>query len=107
MEAPPPENPPKPEYVPQTGAATALFRKAQSAMQAGQYKTAEMHLERALRIEPRNPHYWYAMAQVKFKQAEYSQTVQFCLKAKSLAASLPQLIERSRELMKQARQAMQ
>ena len=62
-----------------------------------------MLLERALRIEPRNPHYWHGLAQVKYHQGKYRETVQFCLKVESLAAKQPQLIARNKELLRQAR----
>jgi cytochrome c-type biogenesis protein CcmH/NrfG len=61
-------------------------------------------LERALRIEPQNPHYWYTMALVKYRQGKYQETVQFCLKAGSLAGQQPQLTSRNQELLKQARE---
>jgi uncharacterized protein HemY len=64
-----------------------------------------MLLERALRIEPRNPHYWYTLGMAKYRQKQYPQAVQFCLKAESLAASQPGLLARSRELLNQAKKA--
>lgn len=110
--APPPTTPapspvPKPtpaaKYEPATGQATALFSKADEALSAGQYPNAEMLLERALRIEPQNAHYWYTLAKVKYQQQQYPQTVQFCLKADSLAASQPQLAVLNRELLEKAK----
>lgn len=98
--------PPPVEYKPVTGPAAALYLEAEKALQAGRYDAAEMLLERALRIEPQNPHYWYTMAQVKYRQGRYQETVQFCLKAESLAGKKSPLAPRNRELLEQARRAM-
>ena len=102
--APPP---PPADYKPVTGPANALFIDAETALQAGHPAESEILLERALRIEPRNPHYWHTMAQVKYLQGQYRETVQFCLKAESLAGRQPQLMARNKELLQMAKQAMQ
>jgi tetratricopeptide (TPR) repeat protein len=99
--------PPPSEYKPVTGPAAALFTDAESALQSGRLAEAEMLLERALRIEPRNPYYWHTMAQVKYRQGQYRETVQFCLKASSLAGKESQLVARNKELLGQAKKAMQ
>lgn len=104
----PPEPPPSPQaiYSPQTGPATAIYTDAYKALQAAQYTKSEMLMERALRIEPRNPHYWYTMALVKFRQGLYAQTIQFCLKAGSLAGSQYLLTDLNKKLMEQAQSEM-
>ena len=76
-------------------------------MQAGRLADSEILLERALRIEPRNPYYWHSLAEVKYRKGQYRETVQLCLKADSLAARYPQLVARNKELMAQAKKAMQ
>jgi hypothetical protein len=103
----PPDSPPPVEYKPVTGPATSLFIEAEKALQAGRLAESEILLERALRVEARNPHYWHAMAQVKYRQGQYRETVQFCLKAESLAGKQPQLMARNKELLQQAKQAIQ
>jgi len=100
------ESPRQEEYRPVTGRGGTLFQQAQAAQQAGRYAEAEMLLERALRIEPQNPHYWYAMAAAKFDQGQFPQTIQLCLKAESLAGSQPQIAARSRTLLQKAQAAM-
>lgn len=97
---------PQEEYRPVTGKGNALFLKAQAAQQTGKYAEAEMLLERALRIEPQNPHYWYAMAVSKYGQAQYPQTIQLCLKAESLAGNQQQILGKSRSLLRKAQAAM-
>lgn len=97
--------PPPVEYKAITGKATGIYNEAEEALRAGRYSTAEMLLERALRIEPQNPHYWYTLGMAKYRQGKYPQAIQFCLKAESLAASQPGLLARNRELLTQAKKA--
>jgi predicted Zn-dependent protease len=99
--------PPPSEYQPVTGPAAALYKEADRALQSGRLAESEMLLERALRIEPRNPYYWHSMAQVKYRQKKYHEAVQFCLKADSLAGKQPQLLARNKELLQQAKKAVQ
>jgi len=60
-----------------------------------------MLIERALRIEPRNPHYWYTLARIKYAQGDSSQAIQLCRKSTSLAGGEPQLIELNSRLIRQ------
>jgi hypothetical protein len=105
---PPPEvttEPPAtspPAYAPRTGPARALYLDAEQALARGEREQAEMLVERALRIEPRNPHYWYTLARIKYAQGEYPQAIQLCRKSTSLAGGQPQLIELNSRLMRQA-----
>lgn len=82
--------------------AGTLLASAHQAMQAGQFNRAEMTLERALRVEPRNARLWHEMAQVKYGQEDYGQAVQFCLKANSLAGRDSALIKQNWLLMSKA-----
>lgn len=93
------------DYKPITGRAADIYNEAEEAMQAGRFAPAEMLLERALRIEPRNAHYWYTLGLAKFRQKQYPQAVQFCLKAESLAGSQPGLLARNQVLLTQAKKA--
>lgn len=85
--APPPQRPPAPEAVipPPAGRVGTLLLNANQAMQAGHFGRAELQLERALRLAPREPQLWQAMARLRFAQGNYAQAVQFCLKSNSLA----------------------
>ncbi|MBU1566869.1 MAG: hypothetical protein KJ630_14755 [Proteobacteria bacterium] len=98
--------PPPSEYRPVTGPAAALYIEAEKALQSGRLAHSEMLLERALRIEPRNPYYWHTMAQVKYRQGQYRETVQFCLKSDSLAGKQTQLVASNKELLRQAKKSM-
>lgn len=97
-----PDTPPA-TYSPQLGAASSLYHQAETSLAQGFYHQAELELERALRIEPRNADYWYTMARIKFGQNLHKQTIQFCLKSKSLAGKNGTLIKMNDELISRAR----
>jgi len=82
--------------------SASLLESAEQALRLGQFNQAEMFLERALRLEPRNGELWYAMGQVKFEQNHHAQAVQFCLKSNSLAGKDPLLIHKNWILMESA-----
>ena len=71
-------------------------------MRKGDYKQAEMLLERALRVEPGNGWYWHAMGRVQYGQGSFEQAIQFCLKSDSMAGRDPELKRYNRLLIKQA-----
>jgi cytochrome c-type biogenesis protein CcmH/NrfG len=75
---------PVPEKVPSAPAAD-LLSEAERDLQAGNYNRAELQLERAMRMEPRNGRVWHFMARIRYEQGDYGQTVQFCLKSNTLA----------------------
>ncbi len=89
-------------YVPELGPAASLYRHAETSLAQGLYRQAELELERALRIEPRNAHYWHTMGKIKFSQNLYEQSIQFCLKSKSLAGRNRQLIRLNDALIDKA-----
>jgi predicted Zn-dependent protease len=86
-----------------SGPANALYKDATQAMAAGSFDQAELSLERALRIEPGNPYYWYTMGKIKYGKGANNQAVQFCLKSKSLAGRDLKLIRMNDELIEQIR----
>ena len=61
-----------------------------------------MHLERALRLSPRDAQIWHGMARVRFEQSNYAQAVQFCLKSNSLAGKNEAIIRQNWLLMEKA-----
>lgn len=64
-------------------AAASLLKDAEQALGSGDALKAEKYLERAIRIEPQNPLLWHGLAQSKFQQDQYSQTIQMSLKSNS------------------------
>lgn len=79
-----------PEPVPKpiqstNNAVVALLDRAKLDLGAGQREAAGASLERALRIEPRNPWLWYDLAQLRLAQGQYAQAVSLSHKSISFA----------------------
>ncbi len=66
-------------------AVIALLDRARTDSAAGQRETAEASLERALRIEPRNPWLWHELAQLRLAQGQYAQAITLARKSNSFA----------------------
>jgi len=66
-------------------AVMALIDKAHSQTAAGQTDAAGANLERALRIEPRNPVLWQELARVRLDQHQYQQAENLAAKSNALA----------------------
>ena len=74
---------------PKTGKAVlALLSKSRQASKKGALSTAESHLERALRIEPRNPTLWLYMAKLRLYAAKSKEAISLAKKALALSSSL-------------------
>ena len=71
-------------YYASTPAAELLI-DAEQALERGDYNRAELQMERAIRVNPRNGKAWQLMARIRYEQGDYDQTVQFCLKSNTLA----------------------
>jgi len=65
--------------------AAELLSDAEQALERGDYNRAELQMERAMRVDPRNGQVWHLMARIRYGQGDYGQTVQFCLKSNTLA----------------------
>lgn len=66
--------------------ASRLLASAISNKALGDFDSASGDLERALRIEPRNPLLWSQLADVRYSQKDFSQAVQLAAKSNTLAA---------------------
>jgi hypothetical protein len=86
--------PPAPEPVVVSPAAAPLLANARLAMDRQDLNGAEAYLERAIRIESRNPLLWHTLAQTKYRQGHFAQAVQLCLRSNSL---LPRAAPLARE----------
>jgi Tfp pilus assembly protein PilF len=75
--------PPQPP-VKATGPAASLIETGRKQLAAGHPDQAETTLERAVRIDPRNPQVWHSMGRVQYVQGNFAKAVQFCLKANAL-----------------------
>src|SRR2546425_2701926 len=75
---PPPGTTPAPAPAPESAARTetiaiaSLLDGARADTAAGRLANAAASLERALRIEPRNPRLWQELARVRLKKGVYA-----------------------------------
>ena len=103
VEIPPPSatKPAQSENV----AIAGLMQSARSDSAAGRLPTAAATLERALRIEPRNPRLWQELARVRLKQGEYAQAESVAARSNGWAGSDNALRAENWRLIAQAREA--
>lgn len=66
-------------------AIIALLDRARLDTNAGQREVAGASLERALRIEPRNPWLWQELAKLRLTQGHYAQAISLARKSISFA----------------------
>lgn len=108
---PPPQGAPAPEAPPakapgrESVAIAGLMERARADTAAGKVAQAAASLERALRIEPRNPRLWQALARVRLKQGEYGQAESTAARSNSWAGDDNALRAENWRLIAQAREA--
>ena len=66
-------------------AVASLMDSARADTAAGRLANAAATLERALRIEPKNPRLWSELARVRFQQRDYAQAESTALRSESWA----------------------
>lgn len=86
-------------------AVIALLDRAQTDSDAGQREAAGASLERALRIEPRNPWLWHELAQVRLEQGQYAQAITLARKSNSFAGHQPRVQAGNWQVIGQSRVA--
>jgi Tfp pilus assembly protein PilF len=80
--------------------------QAQQQKQAGQLPEAAVTLERALGIEPRNPHVWNRLAHLRMEQGMATQAIDLATKSKTLAGGDIELLRDNWRLIVAGRQAV-
>jgi predicted Zn-dependent protease len=113
--APSPAPPaPSPEPVPEAAskpaptenvAVAGLMQSARADSAAGRLANAAATLERALRLEPRNPRLWQELARVRIKQREYAQAESVASRSNTWAGTDNALRAENWRLIAQAREA--
>jgi predicted Zn-dependent protease len=103
---------PSPTPVPETRPApnenvaiAGLMQSARADAAAGRLPNAAATIERALRIEPRNPRLWRELALVRLKQGEYVQAESVAARSNSWAGNDSTLRAENWRLIAQAREA--
>src|SRR5215831_10358027 len=90
---------------PETPAVASLMDNARLDSQAGRFANAGASLERALRIEPRNPRLWQELSRVRLSQRDFAQAESCAQRSNSWAGSDNALRYQNWQLIAQARDA--
>jgi Flp pilus assembly protein TadD len=97
--APAPEVPVQKENV----AVAGLIESARNDASAGRLVQAAASLERALRIEPRNPRLWHELARVRLRQGDTAQAENLAARSNGFAGSDSALRAANQRIIEQAR----
>ncbi len=105
-----PEPAPEPAPLPAPArtenlAIAGLLDGARADSAAGRLANAAASLERALRIEPRNPRLWQELARLRLKQGDYAQAESTAARSNSWAGSDNALRAENWRLIAQSRDA--
>jgi predicted Zn-dependent protease len=111
--APPPEAPaipqaeapPPPVARSENTAVAGLMETARADAAAGKLSSAAASIERALRIEPRNPRLWQELARIRFQQGQFVQVESVAARSNSFAGADNALRAENFRLIAQAREA--
>ncbi len=82
-----PAPPPIVEAEPELAAVVALRGQAHDSLNAGEPAQAAASIERALRIQAKNPVLWLDLAEIRFAQQEFAQAENTARKALSYAGN--------------------
>ncbi len=85
-------------------AIAALVESARADSAAGRLPNAAASLERALRIEPRNPRLWQELARVRLKQGDFVQAESCALRSNTWAGSDSALRDENARIIAAARE---
>lgn len=76
-------------------AVAELMADASAAESKGQYEQASMLLERALRIQPRNPEVLQNMAEINLQMKDYEQALHFAVRSYDLGPRVGEICSRN------------
>ena len=91
--------------VSQNGAVVALADAARADATAEKFTSAAAALERALRIEPRNPRLWYELGRLKLKEGDFRQAVNMAARSNTWVGADKTLHAANWRLIGEARRA--
>ena len=84
-------------------AVLALLTAAETNRKQGELESAVVAIERALRIQPRNPLLWHRLAELRLQQHKPRLALELAKKSNSLAANDHRLIDQNNKLIANAR----
>ena len=98
-----PPSPPPRTAPPASAAAQTLLTQSRVHQAAGNYGQAAASIERALRIDPRQPVLWLELGNIRLKEGDFTQAEGMGRKALSLSAGDAALTAKSEQLIATAR----
>ena len=99
----PVEQAPAPQAPRENVAVAGLLESARADAAAGRLATAAASLERALRIEPRNPRLWQELARVRLQQGDYAQAESMAARSNTWAGGDNALRAENQRIIEEAR----
>jgi hypothetical protein len=106
-----PASPPPPPVIAsipprqESTAVAGLLDSARKDAAAGRLGSAAATLERALRIEPRNPRLWHELARLRLRQADYAQAESLAARSNTYAGGDGELRAANQKIIADARAA--
>ena len=91
-------------YSLQNPAVIQLTAQAKGAEQTGDLEQATAYLERALRIEPRDPQVLQHMAEVKLQKSDYQQALNFAVRSYDIGPRVGEICSRNWRTISVARE---
>jgi len=91
-------------YSLQNPAVKQLTAQAEGAEQAGNLDQAGSYLERALRIQPRDPQLLQHMAEIKLQKEDYQQALNFAVKSYDIGPRVGEICSRNWRTISVARE---
>ena len=88
-------------------AVEELMADASAAERAGEADRAAMLLERALRIQPRDPELLQQVAEIKLQQAQYEQALNFAVRSYDVGPKVGEICSRNWRTISLARERLQ
>ncbi len=95
--------PPPRTAPPVSSASQALLTQSRGHQAAGRYEQAAASIERALRIEPRQPVLWLELGNIRLKEGDFAQAESLGRKALSLATGDAALTAKAEQLIATAK----
>ncbi|MCC6714005.1 MAG: tetratricopeptide repeat protein [Gammaproteobacteria bacterium] len=87
-------------------AVVALLDEAEVYASQGDGDQAAATIERALRIEPKNPWLWHRLAVIRMQQGRYSEAIELAARSSSLAGGDARLLQGNQQVIERSRAAM-
>jgi Tfp pilus assembly protein PilF len=98
-----PAEPPGTPATRETVAVAGLMQSARTDAAAGRLPNAAASLERALRIEPKNPRLWQELARVRLQQGNFAQAESLAQRSNAWAGNDGALRAENARIIQQAR----